>query len=855
VTNKLPKHLRGPFVNAIYDKRKATIYLKKTNGEWTSTLAYPSFFVHAKDIKEFPFDEFGSYIINKQQDGTYFRLTRDPEMDREDLREMIYTCEDMGVKLFEADVSPIRRWFSDTGSLVEKKFKNLYFDLEADPLKIGFDDDALKMHRIISFAAYDDDGNSWFYAAKESSNKEEKILIKKFLKLAQDYDVLLAWNGDSYDFKVLYNRCKKHKIKVDWRNWNLLDHMRVVKKVLMSIADSDFKRSFALDSIGENVLGIRKIKLSVPPGQMKLLLTPDRVGELEKYNRRDVEIMRQIEQRKEYLELHYMVCSMCRSFPNRGSIYPNELADGILLRMAVEEGRHFPSRLYKDRDENKQKYEGAYVMDPKVGFHQNVQVPDFASLYPSIILSWNMSNETVLNETDDYSDFNGDYAKAPTTGVCFRTDYEGMIPKALSRLIKKRGEYKFRAKQYEVGTEEYKNMTNLSTAVKVVTNSFYGLIGNEGSRFYNKDIARSVTLTGQWLIRQTADYFDQHGYETVYGDTDSVFCIASQEDMMQMIDDLNSQFFPRLLKNVGCKSNHIKLDFDKGFATLLLITKKRYVGKLSLMKGRQVSSDVEPEVKGLETQRSDQVRYAQELLRKYMDILIQVEADPVSVDQLLRDDADLFFKKELSVDEIEIAASVKDYPDKYKVKNPQVKVAEQMINDGMEFFPGMKIPYVVVGHKPSVQAIHSSLYDGHCDRNYYWENRILPPITRLLNVRFPDYPFNSFVNPGQIIFDFSTQPKKIKKTKMVQRKVRKPKVKKVRKIKKTAAQITIPNSERDEIISIIANLVQLYPGNLTLKIIIELDDCDVVIRTNEKVSIEGLQYIDKQFPQLKVSPT
>lgn len=853
---RLPKHLTGPFVNGYYDYKKATIYLKNEAGEWTSTLAYPSFFIDSKNENRFPSDDYGKYIIDRRTEGRFIRMTRDPQMDRDVLRDMIYECKDAGVVLYEADANPVRRWFSDTGAFVAQKFSNLYFDLETDPLVIGFDDKAKRSHRVISFAAYDDAGNSWFYAARESSEKEEEKLLRQFIRVIQDYDVLLAWNGDAYDFFVLRARMKRHGIRLDWRAWNWLDHMLVVKKVLMSISDSDFKRSFALDSIGENVLGIRKIKLSVPPGQMKLLLG-ERQAELEEYNRRDVEIMLQLEQRKEYLALHYMVCSMCRTFPNHGSIYPNELADGILMRLAIQEGKHFPTRdVWAERSDDKKKYEGAFVMDPVIGFHTNVQVPDFASLYPSIILSWNMSNETILDPDNLPDDFSSETAHATATNVYFRNDVEGIIPRALKRLITKRNEYKARAKNYPVGSEEYKNMTNLSTAVKVVTNSFYGLLGNEGSRFYNKDIARSITLTGQLLIRQVAQYFEHKGLETIYGDTDSIFVKCSEEEMTNEIEYINSQFIPHMLRAVGCKDKDItvKLEYDKGFATLLLITKKRYVGRLSLAKGRRVSSDIEPEVKGLETQRSDQLRYGQELLRTFMKLLIEEGTNPSIIDQMLRDEADQFFTRELSVHELEIAESVKGHPDTYTIPTVAAKVARQMIEEGMEFFPGIKIPYIVLEHKPTIRAIHSSKFDGTCDRVYYWENRILPPIKRLLDVRFPDYPFNNFTSPGQMIIDFdrpTIERRKVRVPSMPKRTIRKPTGKR-RRIPR--ANITIPATERTALIIQLARLLEQYPGEMPLTLHVDTGDALVTIRTEEKISSDGLKEISRLFPALIISP-
>jgi len=729
---KLPKSLKGPFVNAFYQRREGIIYLKRPNGEMTSTRTYPSFFISKADRKKFPAEDFAGSILDWIDEDKYWRAILDPEIRRDKITEMVEVAEEEGAKLLEADVSPVRRWFSDTGALVAQKFRCLFFDLETHPLQIGFDDEAKKRHRIISFAAYDTEGNSWFEAATKSSDEEELRVIKKFFKIAKDYDVLLAWNGDDYDFFVLRARCKYHKHIVDWRLWNWLDHMRVVKKLLMSIPDPAFKRSFALDKVGENVLGIRKIVTSVPGGQLHKLLG-ERVGELEAYNRRDVEIMLGVEKKREFLILQFALCGLCRTFPNRGSTFPNELADGTLLRLAIQEGRHFPSRKYGEKDEDYKKFEGAFVLDPQVGFHTDVQVPDFASLYPSIILSWNMSNETKIIDGRDYPpNVATDHAVATATGVRFRTDIEGIIPKALRQLIAKRGEYKLRAKTLDLDSEEYKNVGHLSTAVKVVTNSFYGLLGNEGSRYHDRDIARSVTLTGQLLIREHIRFFEKRGFQTVAGDTDSVFVKCPASEMNLMLREINDVFVPRMLERFGCRENAIKMDFDKGYRSLLIVTKKRYAGRLALHKGRTAPEDMEPEIKGLEFQRSDNARYAQKLQLKYVNLLLDPKVDPNDIDNELRQDGETFFRQDIDLDAIVITKGISKKPSEYKPMTTAARVAQWLIDQGHEFFVGMKIPYVVVEHKPNVLAIHADEYKGQFDRKYYWEKLILPPVLRLI---------------------------------------------------------------------------------------------------------------------------
>jgi DNA polymerase I len=864
VAIRLPKRLKGPFTNSFYDRREGIIYLKKENGEVASTRTYPSFFLVKEDRDKFPDDEFGKDIVDWLDEGKHWRALIDPSVRRERINEMIHICQDENVNILEADVSPVRRWFSDTGALVSQKFRSLFFDFETHPLQIGFDDEAKKRHRIIAWAAYDMDGKNWCEVANKSSDANEEMLIKKFLNLAKDYDVLLAWNGDNYDFFVLKHRCKYHGMKIDWRQWNMLDYMQVVKKLLMSISDPDLKRSFALDAVGENVLGIKKLKLPVGGGKMHTLL-PERASLLEAYVRRDVEIMLGVEQKREFLALHYALCAICRTFPHRGSTYPNELADGMLLRKAVQEDKHFPSRVFKEVNEDYKKYEGAYVLDPIIGFHTDIQVPDFASLYPSIIVSWNMSNETMLHDGVQYPhDVMANHAVATATGVRFRTDFEGMIPMSLRELIAKRNEYKKRSKDLPVESNEYRNVNRLSTAVKVVTNSFYGLLGNEGSRYHNREIARSVTLTGQLLIREMMKYFERKGFTSVAGDTDSVFVQTTVPEMQLMLHDINSNFIPSMLKNFGCRTNTVVMDFDKGFRTLLIVTKKRYAGRLALFKGREAPIDMKPEIKGLEIRRSDWARYTQELQYKYLMLILEVNVDPSDIDNALREDGQIFFSKELTREELVVNKGISKKPHLYTVKPPHVRIAQWMIDEGMEFFVGMKIPYIVMGHKPNVDAIHADKYTGTCDRHYYWEKQILPSILRLVNARFPNYMFSDFKEPRQGQFDFSNQAKrttkKSKKTKtMKQVKIPIKTVKKIKKVKGVKSEIvtvTIPGKSGEGVVKGIGRLCRAFPGRYKLRIIVDLDDpsAEVDISTEQFVSMDCLKEINNAFPQTTIDP-
>jgi DNA polymerase elongation subunit (family B) len=760
---KQPKEPES-YLNAIYNRREQLIYLKKkSTRKYIQKKFVPSFFIHTKDKDKFKLNLFDCKTKVKDE-GNYQRIYYDPIIDRDELISIFKTHEELGIPILEGDVDPVRRYLIDTEIPISTQFKTLFIDIETHPLSSGFSPEAKRNHRIISFAAIDyQTSKKYYYGVKKSNDREEGILLDKLISLIKQYDVVLAWNGDNYDFFVIRARMQRHKRRFDWRTVHFLDHMMVVKKLLFS--GTEFKRSFALDSIGENILGIRKIDTGVSGAELYTLLEKD-PELLKKYNIHDVVIMEELEKKRGFIDLWYSICSITRTFPNHRSIYPSYRTDGMLLQLASKEGIRFPTFYRNDEKQQFQKYEGAYVMEPIVGFHTDVQVPDFASLYPSIMISWNMSYETIINENDRYD---GSYCRATASGCNFRTDKQGIIPKALITLIEERKKYKKKTKEFEVGSFEYKNMDNLSTAVKVVANSIYGLMGNEGNRYYNRDIARSVTLTGQFLSKYLKGYFDNKGKRTVYGDTDSTFVQCSSEEIKRYIIDLNNNVYPKLLHSFGCPTCEIKLDYDKGFESLLMIKKKNYAGKLSIHKGRKATENTPLEIKGLEIVRSDKIRYVQKIQKEFLNLILESNCDPEMINDLVIEEGRKFFdSNDITPEEIVISKSISKPLDEYKGKVLAVDVARMMEANGQEVFVGMKIPYIVTQSNPVQRGVHVSKYNGNFDRKYYWKNLIFPPLDRIIRARFPDFHFDDMNEPRQLKLDFgcndpSEKTKSIKK--------------------------------------------------------------------------------------------
>ncbi len=151
---------------------------------------------------------------------------------------------------------------------------------------------------------------------------------------------------------------------------------------------------------------------------------------------------------------------------------------------------------------------GGHVFEPVIGIHENVITLDFKSLYPTIITTFCIDPYSrMMAERKETKE--EDTLRTPL-GIRFsRSDH--ILPKHVEELMN------LRAKAKKEGNP------SLSMAVKILMNSFYGVMGSTGCRFYHADLPSSITETGQWILKETRRFLQNQGYDVLYGDTDSLF--------------------------------------------------------------------------------------------------------------------------------------------------------------------------------------------------------------------------------------------------------------------------------------------------------------------------------------------
>ena len=185
--------------------------------------------------------------------------------------------------------------------------------------------------------------------------------------------------------------------------------------------------------------------------------------------------------------------------------------DFLYLSELGKRGIVAPSVGSADEDESEGNDFGGHVLEPVTGLHHNVLVFDFKSLYPSLIRTFQIDPLGYLPEGPK-----GDAIVAPN-GAAFRRR-PGILTEILDRLMPRREA----AKARDDGVASH--------AIKILMNSFYGVLGTRACRFYRPDVASAITSLGQEVLLWLKERVEELGYRVLYGDTDSLFVLSGEDD-------------------------------------------------------------------------------------------------------------------------------------------------------------------------------------------------------------------------------------------------------------------------------------------------------------------------------------
>lgn len=357
-----------------------------------------------------------------------------------------------------------------------------------------------------------------------------------------------------------------------------------------------------------------------------------------------------------------------------------------------------------------ERIKGAEVFTPQKGVHEWIVVLDLKSLYPNIIVTFNMSPETVVSGNTEGRTVSRVYHLP--NGVSFYAEPIGLFPSILLELDEERDKYKAEMAKYPFGTTEYDIYDNLQTAVKVHKNALYGASLYKKFRLAKREIGASTTFGGRECIKFSRQHIINLGFRVLYGDTDSIFYFSKKDNLPEIIKEMNeivkslNEGIKDLIEELGGDKNncYIKIEPKKIYKYFLITklksgergAKKRYAGRVIWVEGKELDTE---DIMGFEFRRSNSSRLSRELQKKVFRVLFGYEPQE-KLQKYVKEAKEQLEGKDYEY--IGIPQSITRPFHKYKTTNPWVRGA-QWSNEylGLNFVPGDKPKVIYVRHVPS----------------------------------------------------------------------------------------------------------------------------------------------------------
>ena len=566
-------------------------------------------------------------------------------------------------------------------------------------------------------------------------NNEQQLLYGLIDTIkAVDPDIITGWNVINFDFKLLIERATRHAISLrlgrdnsaaTWRTSRIDSQQgfvsiagRVVIDGVHALRSATYHfPSFSLEHVAQTLLGrgkktddidhrLEAIEHDFEHNKQKLAA----------YNLEDCVLVADIfEQTKvlDFLILRSQLTGL--SLDKQGGSV--ESFTNLYLSLLHRAGYIAPN-LPKDGGLASP---GGYVMDSEPGLYKNVLVLDFKSLYPSITRTFKIDPMGLIEgllDSDESKRIEG------FLGARFSRE-KHFLPDIIARLWQQRDQAK------------RNNDAQQSQAIKILMNSFYGVLGSGGCRFHDPRLSSSITLRGQAIMQQSAKWIEALDYKVIYGDTDSLFVLLNehlsaidcQHIGKQLQKTINTKWQNKIKKDLDLEC-HLELEFETHFSRFLMPTirgsdigsKKRYAGIKTYNDKGTIKNDLI--FVGLENVRTDWTPLAQAFqLTLYRcifndedpsELIIKVVQDTY---QGLNDDK-LVYRKRLRR---KLAHYVKNLP-------PQVRAAR--LADDMNKAQGKPlkyqhkgwISYVITTQGP--EAVEQQMHP--FDYEHYIEKQIRP---------------------------------------------------------------------------------------------------------------------------------
>ncbi|MFA4907057.1 MAG: DNA-directed DNA polymerase [archaeon] len=568
-------------------------------------------------------------------------------------------------------------------------------------------------------------------------NEKEMIESTREMLFREKPDVLVTYNGDSFDLPFLKERAHQNGIRFGlgpldeepetrrrglynasrMRGLQHVDAFQIIK--MLSAMDAIKLAKYDLESVYKALFGKEKNKI----GHKEILKTwreQKGLEELATYSMEDALATKKI--CDEYLQFYIELAKTMRiNLFEATRTRTGGLVERMLTNRSFELNRLIPNKPNEGEMRERQDYtfQGAYVKEPISGLHERLAVLDFRSFHMSIMASHNMSPETMNCDCCKDSGF-------VVGNVWFCAKKSGLITGIVKELMEKRAKLRAEMKKHEAGTSRYKALYAQQWVTKILINSIYGYMGFPGARWYSRPLVNALYSLVRQYIKETIAKAEKDGFIAIYSDTDSCFLELpegkTEKDLEEFAKKINSEL-------PGVMEIEIEGQYKRG----LFVTKKQ--GKEAAKK-KYALIDYKDKLKivGFEYVRRDWARIARDCQRDVIEIVLK-EGNPEKAVQIVRERIAELRSGKTKKDDLVIISQLTKKPSEYDSVGPHVSAAKKAIAKGKKLRSGSLIEFIITKRGKSISdraVIAEDVAEGDYDAEYYIENQLVPAVIRIL---------------------------------------------------------------------------------------------------------------------------
>ncbi len=587
----------------------------------------------------------------------------------------------------------------------------------------------------------------------------EEGLLRRFVGIIREEnpDVIVGYNTDKFDFLKLDERCEKYRIdlnigrdnrhvvfkkrgRISSAQVNGRVHVDLFDFIERIISNNLSTETLTLDNVAKEILGRGKKKVHWKEIEKAWKEEKD-LEKIVEYCRWDSELTLRLADH--LLPQIYELCkTVGQSLFDTSRMTYSQLVEWLLMRKAFGVKEISQNRPKYDEVMRRRKYPpytGGYVHVPKEGIHDNLALFDFASLYPTITITHNVSPDTlncVCCRSDDPKKMK--VHRVPDQEHYYCKKKPGFIPKVIRGLLEKRYHIQRKMARADPKSIKYKSLDNRQYALKILTNAIYGYYAFAGSRWYSRLCAESITAWGRFYIKKIISMAERMKFDVIYGDTDSLFLkVRSRNQANEFLKKANNSL-PGIME----------LDFRELYRSGIFVLAK--TGVAAKKRYALIDFNDKITIRGLERVRRDWAKIAKDTQEGVL-LAILKDRSPEKAARIVKKAIGNIQQKKVGMDDLVIYSQVTRPLSKYEQISPHVMAARKARERGRVIKEGSTISFIITKGTGSISQRAEPVEDAKdYDPDYYIHHQVIPAALRILSgLGYTEEDFGSRTGDGK----------------------------------------------------------------------------------------------------------